>query len=434
VLQLVLRTQSRSRIPCRAFSLSVAPRCGSNSGVIPVVEKVETPLPVTSITRLESLDFLRGIVMVLMALDHVRDFFTNVKFDPLDLTQTNPALFMTRWITHFCAPVFIFLAGTGAFLSGTRGKSKAGLSWFLFTRGLWLALLEITYVRCLGWEFSFQFHFVGAAVLWAIGWSMVVLAGLVFLPSRVVAAFGVLMIAAHNAFDTVPAEAWGKFSWLWIILHRGGPFEIAPGYQFIAGYPLVPWIGVMAAGYGFGEMLLRDPAKRQRTIFLLSAVLTALFVVLRLTNVYGNPRPWSSQPTFLYTVFSFLDCHKYPPSLLYVLMTLGPALMVLSWLDRGTPSLLKPLLVFGRVPLFYYLLHLPFIHGLAVLVALVRYGHAEWMFNNPFRPDIVAPPDNGFGLPVVYLVWILVVLSLYPLCRWFAQLKQRRREAWLSYL
>jgi len=371
-----------------------------------------------------------------MALDHVRDFFTNVKFDPLDLTQTNPTLFMTRWFTHFCAPVFILLAGTGAFLSGAHGKSKRELSWFLFTRGLWLALLEITWVRCLGWEFNFQFDVIPAAVLWAIGWSMVALAGLVFLPPWAVAVFGILMIALHNLFDPVRAETWGKLDWLWIVLHQGGSFQLTSSIKFIAAYPLVPWIGIMAAGYGFGAILLHGPNRRRREIFLFGLGLSVLFVLLRGSNLYGDPSPWSQQTSALFTVFSFMDCRKYPPSLLYVLMTLGPALMLLAWLDRGTTRLLRPVLVFGRVPLFFYLLHLPLIHGLALLAALVRYGRADWMFGSPFGATgkFTIPDDNGFGLPVVYLTWILVVLMLYPVCKWFAEVKRRRRAAWLSYL
>lgn len=393
------------------------------------------PANVAVRSRLESVDLLRGIIMVLMALDHVRDFFTNANFDPLDLSKTNPALFLTRWITHFCAPTFIFLAGTGAFLSLTRGKTKKELAWFLLTRGLWLAFLEITYVRSLGWEFNFDFHHVSAAVLWSIGWSMVVLSALVFLPSWAIATFGIAMIALHNWSDSVTAQSWGSLGWLWIILHQGGPFSPAKGYTFIAAYPLVPWIGVLAVGYSFGGIMVKEPLARRRWILGLGIGLTLLFVVLRWTNWYGNPRPWKEQSSFLFTVFSFIDCHKYPPSLLYLLMTLGPALILLSFLDRGTPRILRPLLVFGRVPLFYYLLHLPVIHALAVLVALIRYGRADWLFNNPFSgQSTTVPKDNGFGLLVVYLIWIGLVLALYPACRWFADLKRRRRDAWLSYL
>ena len=399
------------------------------------LEARTAPTSVTAGSRLESVDLLRGLVMILMALDHVRDFFTNATYDPLDLQKTHPALFLTRYITHFCAPVFMFLAGTGAFLSTTRGKTKRELAWFLLTRGLWLALLEVTYVRCLGWEFNFDFHRVGAAVLWAIGWSMVVLSGLVFLPVWAITAFGVGMIAVHNAFDGIQPETWGPFGWLWIILHKGGPFSPAPGFTFIAAYPLIPWIGVMAAGYGFGPVLLKEPESRRKWTLGLGITLTLLFVIIRGTIVYGNPRPWAAQNNGLFTVFSFIDCHKYPPSLLYVLMTLGPALILLSFLDRGTPRMLRPFLVFGRAPLFYYLLHLPLIHGLAVAAAWIRYGRAEWLFNNPFvNQAILIPADNGFGLPVVYLIWIGVVLALYPACRWFAELKRRRHDAWLSYL
>jgi uncharacterized membrane protein len=294
---------------------------------------------------------------------------------------------------------------------------------------------------------------VGAAVLWSIGWSMVVLSGLVFLPRRAVAAFGIIMIASHNAFDGVQPGSWGRLDWLWIILHYGGPFNPAPNYTFIAAYPLVPWIGVMAAGYGFGSVLLKPTPLRRAWMLGLGIGLVILFAVIRFTNLYGNPRPWSTQSRPLYTLFSFIDCHKYPPSLLYVLMTLGPALIVLWLLDRAsegaegeqpgsqqtarqpTRKLLRPLLVFGRVPLFYYLLHLPLIHGLAVVVARIRFGRADWLFANPFASQpIPVPPNNGFDLPIVYLIWMGVILVLYPICRWFAAFKARHRSPWLSYL
>ena len=372
--------------------------------------------------------------MVVMALDHVRDFFTNVPYEPTDLTKTFPALFLTRWITHFCAPVFIFLAGTGAFLSLGRGRTKRELSWFLLSRGIWLALLEITWVKCLGWGFNFDYHSTAAAILWAIGWSMVVLAALVFLPTWAVTLFGVVMIATHNAFDGILPADWGKLAWLWTVLHKGGSVEMAHGWHFIEAYPLIPWIGVMAAGYGFGAIFRQEPVARRRNIFLIGLGLTLAFVILRLANVYGDPRLWNSQSRPLYTFFSFLNCQKYPPSLLYLLMTLGPALMLLAWLERGTAPLFKPFLVFGHVPLFYYLLHLPFIHALAVLVAFMRYGRADWLFGSPFDTHTTIPSDNGFGLPVVYLFWVVVVLALYPACRWFANVKRRNRSRWLTYL
>jgi len=372
--------------------------------------------------------------MVIMALDHTRDFFSkDLSFDPTDLSRTYPALFLTRWITHYCAPVFMFLAGTGAFLSTTRGKTQKGLSWFLLTRGIWLVVLELTWVRCFGWQFNFDYHFSVGAVIWALGWSMIALAGLVFFPLPIVTAFGVVMIVTHNFFDSIPPERWGSWGWLWQILHTGGPIDLGDGVRFIAAYPLIPWIGVMAAGYGFGSLLLRESAERRRCLFLLGAGLTLLFVLLRGTNLYGDPAPWTSQKDALFTFFSILNCHKYPPSLSYLLMTLGPALMVLSLLDRGTPRWLQPILVFGRVPLFYYVLHLPLIHALSVIVAYLRHGRADWLFGNS-GVSSGAPSDFGFGLPIVYLVWFGVVLSLYPVCHWFAEVKRRHPCAWLSYL
>jgi len=389
----------------------------------------------TSKPRLDSIDTLRGIVIVLMALDHTRDFFSrDLAFDPTDLARTYPALFFTRWITHFCAPVFLFLAGTSAFLSITRGKSIRDLSWFLASRGLWCIVLELTWIRCLGWRFNFDFTDSFGLVFWAIGWSMIALSVLVHLPVRVVTGFGILMIATHNLLDGVQPSAWGTFDWLWKILHSGGTIELGGNFRFGAGYPLIPWIGVMAAGYGFGPVMVRPEGERRRLLFGLGALLIALFVIVRAANVYGDARPWSSQRNVLFTVFSFLNCAKYPPSLLYLLMTLGPSLIILGMLDRGTPRWLRPICEFGRVPLFFYLLHLPLIHGLAVIISWIQYGRAGWWFaNGPGAGPDPMPPDYGFGLPVVYLVWVLVVIALYPACRWFAGFKRRRHDPWLSY-
>ncbi len=389
--------------------------------------------PVTAARpRLDSVDLLRGLIMVLMALDHTRDFFTNVPYDPLDLTQTSPALFMTRWLTHYCAPVFIFLAGAGASLSRIRGKGVKELSWFLLTRGVWLAFLEVTWVNCLGWSFNFDLRQVGVGVLWAIGWSMVVLAGLIWLPVRAVGAFGIALILLHNLTDGIKPAQFGSFAWLWTILHSPGTLYRAPGWSYQVGYVLIPWMGVMAAGYAFGHVYAWDAAKRKRWLVRAGLAVTAAFVVIRGINHYGNPRPWGPQDGLLNTLFAFVDCHKYPPSLDYVLMTLGPALIVLALLEKGTPKILEPFLVFGRVPLFYYLLHLPMLHGMAVLVALARHGRADWLFHSPFT-DAKPPPDAGFGLSGVYFFWLLAVVMLYPVCRWFAGVKARRRDPWLSY-
>lgn len=379
----------------------------------------------TNRARLYSVDMLRGLVMVIMALDHVRDFFHTGGFDPTDLTKTNSALFMTRWITHFCAPVFVFLAGTGAFLSTSRGKTKPQLAWFLLTRGLWLVILELTVIK-FAWTFDYNYHYgLAALVIWALGWSMIVLAGLIFLPTWSIALFGVVMIATHNLFDGVSGESFGSLSGLWMILHKRSGFEIAPGIEFGVGYPLIPWIGVMAVGYSFGKLLLLESEKRRKLLLALGIGLTLAFIVIRAVNVYGDPSPWAVQDNGLFTFFSFINTTKYPPSLLYLLITLGPGIIALAFFDRlREPGIFaRPFLVFGRVPLFYYILHLYLIHALAVVLAWVRYGFAS-----------PAPQGYGYGLPVVYLVWLAILVMLYPVCRWFAGVKKRRRDAWLSYL
>jgi uncharacterized membrane protein len=395
-----------------------------------------SPIPPVTRPRLDSVDLLRGLIMILMALDHTRGFFSNATFYPLDLDKTNVPLFLTRWFTHYCAPLFVFLAGAGAFLSSTRGKTKGELSWYLVTRGAWLILLEITIIRWTGWSFSLDMHFIGVGVIWAIGWSMIALAGLIHLPLSAVALFGVIMIAGHNALDPIRPESFGPLAWLWQILHTGGGFEFAPGYRFGAGYPLIPWIGVMAAGYAFGSVMLWNAHDRQRWMWKTGTAAIVLFILLRGSNLYGDTGSWTAQKNDIFTIFSFIHVQKYPPSLLYLLMTIGPGLILLSVLDRWPQRWLQPVVTFGRVPLFYYLLHLPLIHGLAVLFNYGRYGRADWLMGWPLTsgPPQDAPSDKGFGLLIVYLVWILAVLILYPVCRWFADVKRRRREAWLTYL
>lgn len=385
--------------------------------------------------RLESVDFLRGLVMILMALDHVRDFFSDRLFlDATDLKTTTPANFLTRWVTHFCAPTFIFLAGTAAFLSGARGKPKPALSWFLLTRGIWLAFFEVVVNRIM-WMFNFDLHRHGAGVFWAIGWSMVALSVLVYLPARVVAVVGVAMIGLHNLLDDLRPADVPLPGWLWTILHYPDDATVVTGYTFGTGYCLIPWTGVMAAGYGFGTLMLLDRATRRRRLFQLGTALTLGFVLLRAANVYGDPRPWSEQSSPLWTVLSFLNCTKYPASLLYLLMTLGPAILALAVLDRPRGSLAGPVLTFGRVPFFFYLLHIPLIHGGAVLLDYLRFGWSPLAAAGPWdvKPGEI-PESYGVGLPVVYLIWIGVVLILYLPCRWFAAVKQRRRDGWLSYL
>ena len=389
-------------------------------------------------SRLTSVDMLRGLVMVLMALDHVRDFFSNAyAFDPTDLTQTTAPLFLTRWITHYCAPVFVFLAGTGAFLSVSQGKTIRQLSRFLLTRGLWLVFLDLFVVHTVGWWFNIDYHLLYGDVLWALGWSMVAMSALGFLPVWSITAIGGVMIALHNVFDGVRADSFGSLGFLWAIFHAGGVLEPRPGTHFVPGYPLVPWIGVMAAGYGFGTLLRRPTDERRRWLLSLGAALTIGFIVLRLSNLYGDPRPWTTQRTALFTLFSFVNCEKYPPSLLYLLMTSGPAIIALGLLERVPPSFSRPLVILGRVPLFFYLLHLTVIHALAIAFAYPKYDTVSWMFQDitpPSESVLPYPPGYGYGLVTVYAVWIAVVLILYPACRWFAGIKRRGGSSWLSYL
>jgi uncharacterized membrane protein len=384
----------------------------------------------TKRVRVESVDVVRGAIMILMALDHTRDFFGNAGMNPTDPATTTIPLFFTRWITHFCAPVFFLLTGTGAYLS-LRRKSKAQLSRFLFTRGLWLIFLEVVVVRCFGWEFNFNDHLLLLNVLWALGWSMITLSALAYLRASVVAAFGVVMIATHNLFDSIQSS-----NPIWSILHSPNFIWNRPGHAVFVAYALIPWVGVTAVGYGLGQVYSWPAERRRAFVLRLGIALTAAFVVLRAINFYGDPLRWTNQKSPAFTALSFLNTTKYPPSLLFLLMTLGPALLFLWVVDPGTPQWLRPALVFGKVPLFYYLLHVPLIHLLAVAVCYARYGHVHWMFESPSvnQFPITPPPGWGYSLQIVYLIWISVVLTLYPACRWFAALKQRRNDVWLSYL
>lgn len=376
--------------------------------------------------RLDSVDLLRGLVMVLMALDHTRDFFGSSGINPRDVAD--PALFLTRWITHFCAPVFVFLAGVSAYLYGIRGRSAGEVSRYLLTRGLWLMLIEFTLVR-LGWTFSLDVNAFVTQVIWVIGASMVVLAGLIHLPRWAIATLGIAMIAGHNLLDGIRAEHLGSVGWIWNLLHQPGSIQAGP--TVYALYPLIPWVGVMAAGYAFGPVLKLDPVVRRGLVVRLGLALTAGFLLLRATNLYGDPAAWTAQSTWLATVLSFINCEKYPPSLLYLMMTLGPGLLLLAASARLRGSLTDWITTFGRVPFFYYVAHLFLIHLLAVIFALAVFGDASGLIGPPPR----AKPA-GYGLPLlgIYAVWLLAVVALYPLCRWFAAIKQRRREWWWSYL
>jgi uncharacterized membrane protein len=389
--------------------------------------------------RLDSIDLVRGLVMVIMALDHVKGTFTNVHYDATDLTKTTPIFFLTRWVTHFCAPTFVFLAGTGAFLYRARGKTTPQLAWFLLSRGVWLIVLELTVIR-FSWFLNVNYAFSFGQVIWAIGWSMILLSALVYLPTPAVTVFGVSMMAFHNLFDGVTAAGFGRLDWLWKVLHTGEGIEPVKGYYFAPFYPLIPWLGVMAAGFGFGALFLQDRPERRRNLLGLGLALTALFIGLRFTNVYGDrlaagagqPGPWAWQSDGLFTLLSFINCQKYPPSLLFLLMTLGPAITALAVFDREPGPLGRVFVIFGRVPLFFYLLHWYVIKGLLLGLTWLRYGRVDWLFAG-FGAENV-PEDNGYDLWIVYLIWLGVVAFLFPLCYWFAGVKQRSRSAWLSYL
>jgi uncharacterized membrane protein len=375
-----------------------------------------------------------------MALDHVRDYFMDGRINPLDLSTTYPALYFTRWITHYCAPTFVFLAGTGAFLACARGKTRPQLAWFLWTRGLWLVVLEFTWNNFC-WSFDVHFAPFIAQVIWAIGGSMMLLGCLVFLPTWLVTIVGIALIAGHNAFDTAGADNGEALRWYWKAAKYGGVLEPLKdteigepwsGLQLHVGYAILPWLGVMAVGYGCGSVWLLDRDRRRRLLIGLGLTLTLLFIGLRYANVYGDPKPWQPQSSDLNTVFSFLDCCKYPPSLLYDLMTLGPTMVALGLCDRRLGATSRPLVIFGRVPLFFYLLHVPLIHLLAVAFAQVRYGDAGFLFRNPLFMDF--PEGYGYSLATVYLLWIVVVALLFPPCWWFAGVKRRHPDGWLSYL
>jgi len=384
------------------------------------------PLPARP-ARDDAVDLLRGIVMVVMALDHARDFFGDLRLDPTDLGRTTPALFFTRWITHFCAPVFVLLAGAGARLSLFRGRSRGSLARFLVTRGAWLVVLEVTLVG-FGWSFDFTPPFLALQVIWAIGASMVLLAPLLRLPPRAVGLLGLAIVAGHNALDGLSSESLGPLAGAWRLLHEHVPLTTVGGVFVFNHYPLLAWFGVLAVGYGFGDVLQREPDARRRVLLRAGLLATAAFVALRASNLYGDPRPWSTQGSALFTVLSFLNCEKYPPSLLYLLMTLGPALLALAAFGAGRGSLARAFVVFGRVPLFYYLLHVPLIHLMAAAASWREAGPVMLEHPGAF------PRGTVHGLGGVYLAWLVAVALLYPLCRWFAGVKARVRSPWLSYL
>ncbi|HEY9046966.1 MAG TPA: heparan-alpha-glucosaminide N-acetyltransferase domain-containing protein [Ohtaekwangia sp.] len=388
--------------------------------------------------RVSSIDVLRGVIMIIMALDHTRDFFhadANL-YAPTDLAKTSPVLFLTRWITHFCAPTFVLLSGVAARISLQR-KSKKELAIFLLTRGLWLILIEVTVLR-FAILFNLYYDFIILQVIWVLGGSMVVLSALVYLPELVVGIIGLIIVFGHNIFDAFPLKPEDTGFAVWAVLNQTGFLPIDDKHGVLAFYPLFPWLGIMLVGYSIGMWYTKDfdAAARRKRLLLAGIGAVVLFVILRLINGYGDPDHWSVQKNGVYTLLSFINCTKYPVSLLYTLMTLGPIFLILWWLDNREAKLLKPALVFGRVPLFYYILHFYLLHTLSLISYMIgsgkSLGEVDFHFGNNNFGGI--PYGFGYSLGIVYLVWIGLVIFLYPICRWYNRYKSTHQHAWLSYL
>jgi uncharacterized membrane protein len=384
-------------------------------------------------------DLLRGIVMILMALDHVRDFFHSAAMtgSPTNLATTTPATFLARWITHFCAPTFLLLAGVSARLWLERkGHTKPDLSRFLITRGLWLIFLEVAVMR-LGFDFTYSRQApILLITLWALGMSMISLAALIYLPAPVIATLSAAVICLHNLTDRGQAASFGNFAWVWNVLHQPGVI-IVQGTAVVVGYPLLSLAATMALGYTLGGTFQLSEVTRRRILVRTGAAMVGAFILLRVVNIYGDPVPWKPQATALMTFLSFLNVTKYPASLYFLLMTLGPAFLLLASLDRVRVSESNPVLIFGRVPLFYFLGHFFLAHAILVIATWLRYGATPFLFLPP--PSVggsrgLFPKDFGYGLVFVFCVWILVVVLMYPACKWFAAVKRRSRSWWLSYL
>ncbi|MEO7765947.1 MAG: heparan-alpha-glucosaminide N-acetyltransferase domain-containing protein [Ferruginibacter sp.] len=388
-------------------------------------------------SRITSIDLLRGFIMIIMALDHVRDYFHAGAFlyDPLDLEKTSVPLFLTRWITHFCAPVFMLLAGTSAFISGQR-KTKKELSLFLLKRGAWLILLEMVVVN-FGWNFMVTFPNLLLIVIWALGISMIVLAAFIHLPKQLILAVGIILVAGHNLLDNIHVSGNDLPAFGWSLLHEQRFFNWH-GEGILVGYPLLPWIGIMALGYCLGHLYATgyDIGKRKKNLLLIGFSAITLFILIRCINGYGDHSHWSSQKNSFYTLLSFIKVTKYPPSLLYTLMTLGPAIVFLAFTENLKGTVVSIISIYGRVPMFYYILHIYLIHLLAMIASEVftNVDWKNWMLTQPlwFNDSL---KGYGFSLGVVYLVWFIVVIGLYPLCKRYDRYKQTHKEKWwLSYL
>jgi uncharacterized membrane protein len=387
--------------------------------------------------RIASIDVMRGLVMVIMALDHARDFFHADAFlyDPTDLTQTTPFLFLTRFITHFCAPTFVLLAGTSAFL-GQQRKPKKQLSYFLLSRGLWLVLLELTVIR---FSMVFQLHYDVSIfqVIWAIGFCMILLAVVIHLPFKAILSLGLLITFGHDLLHAITLESGDPFFIVWTFVHQANFIELMPGKSAFVPYPFLPWFGIMVLGYCLGHWYQKGfhGRVRKKLLFRTGALAIGLFVALRYFNLYGDPAPWTQQKDLVFTLLSFINVTKYPVSLQYTLLTLGPVLIILSLFEKGRAQVLQPFVVIGRVPLFYYILHFYLLHLAALILFMIRSGQGlgeiDFHFNAGFGG---LPRGDGYPLGAAYIAWIAVVLILYPVCKWYNNYKSTHNQWWLSYL
>ena len=386
--------------------------------------------------RITSVDLLRGAVMIIMALDHTRDFFhydAQVN-NPVNLNTTTAVLFFTRWITHFCAPVFVFLSGTSAYLQSAR-KSKKELSLFLITRGLWLILAEVTVVNYI-FSFDISFSVIALEVIWAIGISMVILGLVIWLPFEIILIIGLLIVLGHNTLDFYERDQTAPLSAGYNLIHRVGFHPLWGNHSLFIFYPFLPWTGLMMLGYCLGKVLRNnDKAYRKKFLVITGLSTIALFVILRIINVYGDPFPWAKQPNGFRSFLSFINTNKYPPSLFFMSMTIGPALLLLAWWDNIQNGFTRIVSVYGRVPLFYFVVHFFILHLSTAIIYFIRgHSYAEGIADQAVFTKFVKPGE-GFSLTIVYMIWLAVVIGLYPLCKWYDKYKTNHKEKkWLSYL
>ena len=388
--------------------------------------------------RIASIDILRGLVMIIMVLDHVRDYYHINAFagnSPENLESTTLFLYFTRFITHYCAPVFVFLAGTSAFLYGQKKGAKA-LSKFLITRGIWLIIVEIVINNFLWW-FDITFGFINLQVIWAIGFCMIILGVLIHLPKKILLILGLLIVLGHNTLDNFGFPDENPLSILWKMLHQIGGISIGEGRFLWFSYPVLPWIGVIVLGYCFGYFYKKETSinTRKKWLLILGVSSIVLFFILRTFNLYGDRMLWSQQETVSKTIISFLILSKYPPSLLFLLITLGPAFLVLASIENIKNRITNFLIVFGRVPFFFYVIHIFVVHAGAIVGLLITGKDWRLMILNNETMSSGILNGYGYSLGIVYLVWIIIIVLLYPICKSFMKYKSNHREKWwISYL